>query len=108
MKKVLFGLMLLAVSNVSQADYSKEQAWIYKGKEAVKSKLKDPNSAEFKGSFFKRGADNIPVSCGWVNSKNGFGGYGGFQRYVSAARPDLTWLEEQMPDFQVLWNRFCK
>ena len=85
----------------------KKIAWMNRGKEAVKAKLKDPSSAQFRSVYFHRGADGIPVTCGEVNSKNSFGGYGGFQRFVTAGKPELTFLEEQVADFGNAWNQFC-
>lgn len=44
---------------------------------AVKSQLRDPGSAEF-----SEVVTNGPVACGFVNSKNGFGGYAGKVPFV--------------------------
>lgn len=87
---------------------SKKIAWMDKGKAAAKAKLKDPNSAEFRNVYFHRGSDGIPMTCGEVNSRNSFGGYSGYQKFVSGGKPDLTFLEEQVADFNVIWARFCK
>jgi hypothetical protein len=86
----------------------KKLGWMEKGMEAVKSKLKDPKSAQFRNVYFHRGADGIPMTCGEVNSKNSFGGYGGFQKFTSAGRSDLTFLEEEVSDFDTVWNRLCR
>jgi len=48
------------------------------------------------------------MTCGEVNSKNSFGGYGGYQKFVSAGKAELTFLEEEVSDFNVVWNRKCK
>jgi len=90
------------------ASSGNETAWIERGKDAVKTRLKDPSSAQFRNVYFHRGADNIPVSCGEVNSKNGFGGYVGFQRFVSAGKPELTFLEKEVSGFNTTWKQFCK
>lgn len=87
---------------------AKKIAWMDKGKQAAESKLKDPSSAKFRNVYFHRGADNIPMTCGEVNSKNSYGGYGGFQKFVSAGNSELTFLEEQVADFNNVWNRFCR
>lgn len=86
----------------------KKIAWMDKGKAMVKVKLKDPGSAQFRSVYFNRGAQNIPVTCGQVNSKNSLGAYGGFQRFVSGGRSDLTFLEEQVSDFDTAWNSLCQ
>ncbi|WP_155951994.1 hypothetical protein [Pseudoxanthomonas suwonensis] len=92
------------------ADEKTRQAvWIARGQDAVKAKLKDPGSAQFRGIYFHRGQDGVPITCGEVNSKNSFGGYSGFQRFISAGSAELTYLQEQMDarEFVTVWNRFC-
>jgi hypothetical protein len=83
--------------------------WVEKGKDAVREKLKDSDSAKFQNVYFHRGVNNVPLSCGEVNSKNSFGGYGGFQRFISGGQSDLTFLEEQMDrsEFVKVWNQMC-
>jgi hypothetical protein len=84
--------------------------WIVKGQEAVERKLKDPSSAQFRHMFFhmaKLNGKDAPISCGEVNSKNSFGGYNGYQRYISAGTPELTYLEEEVADFSKAWKIMC-
>ena len=67
----------------------------------VKAQLKDPSSAQFKN---QRGA------CGEVNSKNGFGGYTGFKRYIGASQ-SLVVVEGEHGltdvEFASLWEQAC-
>ncbi|RTZ47616.1 zinc ribbon domain-containing protein [Candidimonas sp. SYP-B2681] len=86
----------------------KELVWIEKGKDTVRTVLKDSQSAQFANVYFYRGKDGWPLICGKVNSKNGFGGYSGYQRFISGGTPQLTYLEEQVSDFHKLWNRLCR
>ena len=86
----------------------RELAWIGRGKDMVRGRLKDSQSAEFRNVFFHRGSKNIPVTCGEVNSKNSFGGYSGFEYFISAGKSDLTFLESEVSDFSNLWNQFCE
>lgn len=86
---------------------AKKIAWMDRGKAAVREKVKDPESAVFRQVFFQAGKDGIPMTCGEVNARNGFGGFAGFQRFISAGRSELTFLEEQVEDFDVIWDRFC-
>lgn len=79
-----------------------------KGMQAVRAKLKDPGSAEFKDVYFNRGGDGIPMTCGQVNGKNSFGGRNGYQRFISSGSSELTFLEEEVSDFVIVWNRFCR
>lgn len=92
----------------AKEEKTRELLWVAKGQDAVRAKLRDPDSAKFSDLYFHRGKDGIPVSCGRVNSKNAFGGYGGAQRFVSGGSPDMTFLEEQVTDFNVVWNRLCR
>lgn len=86
---------------------TKEALWMDAGKDAVKEKLKDPDSAKFKDVFFHRGKDGVPITCGKVNSKNGFGGYSDFQGFVSAGSAELTFLQDEVSDFHNVWKRLC-
>ena len=94
-------------NNKEMSQRNKELLWIEKGKDAVRLKLKDADSAEFRNVYFKRGSDGVPVACGEVNSKNSFGGYSGYQQFISAGKPELTYLQEQASDFDTVWRRFC-
>lgn len=84
-----------------------EQVWVEAGKDAIRLKMKDPNSAEFKDVYFFRGKDGVPVACGKVNSKNSFGGYTGFKYFIAAGNSNLAVTEEEVSDFQVLWKKMC-
>lgn len=78
-------------------------------KQNVAAKLKDPQSAQFQNLIVssKSGAS---IVCGEVNAKNGFGGYTGFKRFVSAGPGMATQIEGgEMPaaEFQKAWQRAC-
>lgn len=97
-----------AAQRRAEADQrARESSWVERGKEAVLSKLKDPDSAQFNDVYFYRAKGQVPVACGQVNSKNSFGGYGGFLGFISAGKPELTYLEEEVKDFVDLWNKLC-
>ncbi|MFW0714205.1 hypothetical protein [Aliarcobacter butzleri] len=82
----------------------REQAWNEKGKDAIRTKLKDASSAQFRNVFFNN--NGVPVSCGEVNSKNSFGGYSGYQSYVYAG--NIVVLEEEVEGgITQVWNEFC-
>ena len=46
--------------------------------EEVRSELRDPGSAQFQHLNYKGG----DFYCGYVNAKNGFGGYGGKRMFL--------------------------
>lgn len=75
------------------------------GEKNVLARLKDPDSAKFGGQFV--GSAGIP--CGEVNSKNSFGGYTGFQRYM-ASGGGLVFIESDMAadEFQKAWMKLCR
>lgn len=79
--------------------------WMQKGIQATRQKLKDPKSAEFRQVYFRK--TSLPMTCGEVNSKNSFGAYGGYQRFISAGRVSATFLEEEVRDFDKLWGQLC-
>lgn len=86
---------------------AKKVAWIEEGKEAVRLKLKDPSSAEFRDVFFHKGSEGMPTTCGEVNSKNSFGAYTGYQRFVSGGTLPLTFLESETSGFDRVWRKLC-
>jgi hypothetical protein len=86
----------------------KKIAWMQKGMELVKARLKDPDSAKFKGVYFVRGKAGVPVTCGQVNSRNSFGGYTGFVPFLSAGRAEFTFFPDDVDDWPTLWGTFCE
>ena len=88
-------------------DAGKQAAWNDAGQEAIKAKLRDPESAQFRNVAF-HSASGTPLTCGEVNSKNAFGGYSGFERFI-AAGDVLTVVESEMADGEMdkMWGRFC-
>ena len=87
----------------------KDSMLIVLSQEAVQSKLKDEGSAEFRNIDIHKSAE-ATVVCGEVNAKNAFGGYAGFQRFVSSGSAELTFLEDQMKPghMDLAWDRFCR
>ncbi len=49
--------------------------------DGVRRGLKDPDSARFEGIIGGRSAKGDMIACGYVNSKNSFGGYVGMQPF---------------------------
>ena len=52
------------------------------GQNRVRHFLKDPASAEFRGTQMFKQQDGDQVYCGEVNSKNGYGAFSGFSKFV--------------------------
>lgn len=70
----------------------------------IKKLLKDPDSAEFTDLTVQRSP--ALVVCGYVNSRNGFGGMTGRQEFMSGT---ITVLREQIDDaaFVKTWQKLC-
>lgn len=75
-------------------------------KDAVRARLRDPDSARFDNvkTFAKAGK---VVVCGRVNSRNGYGGMSGQQRFISGG--DLAFLEDEMAagEMDQVWSAAC-
>lgn len=71
----------------------------------VRNMLKDPSSAEF-SEVHTGWSSGTPVTCGYVNSRNGFGGMSGKQRFISGT---VTALEENMApgEMDKVWGKMC-
>lgn len=72
---------------------------------AVKTQLFDPDSVKFR---------NQNGNCGEFNSKNKFGGYVGFSRYVYLASDNTVAIESDSKDsiwtpsiMNGLWDKYC-
>ncbi|MBD9599394.1 hypothetical protein IB252_06065 [Pseudomonas sp. PDM10] len=99
--------LLLAACGQSEADKAKHAAEMTEiryqrvAREFVTGVLKDPGSAEFRN---QRGF------CGEVNSKNSFGGYGGFRRFIAATKEMVVFEKDgrlSSSDFEQAWSKFC-
>ena len=89
---------------------------IYVAKEAIAKMMRDPDSAVFGDVFFVNDRKSptgyyVPVVCGSVNGKNGFGGMTG-QKHFVAIMSDVAsgvWMEGTTAQnvFAPEWNRYC-
>ena len=70
----------------------------------LKAHLRDPDSAVIEGEYLSK--KTMPALCGYVNSKNGFGGMTGRQRFISGG---AVVLEEEMApgEMDKSWAQFC-
>lgn len=70
-------------------------------REFVQGSIKDPSSAQFR---------NQSGVCGEVNSKNSFGAYAGFQRFIATSREMVIFERDSGLDantFNDVWNKGC-
>ncbi|WP_199265743.1 hypothetical protein [Alcaligenes faecalis] len=76
-----------------------DKGYIEKSLNDVRSKLKDPDSARFYGVHMTKrdlGQEN-PNVCGYVNSKNSYGGYVGKTRFLSGNGFVALWEDRPGP-----------
>jgi hypothetical protein len=85
----------------------KDQAAMDKGQEAVRYRLKDPESSRFRavGVYWEK--DGTAYTCGEVNARNSMGGYVGFARFLTNGTPARTMFEGDS-DFDYQWTRYCR
>lgn len=72
----------------------------------MKAVLKDPESAQFSEVMVVR-VSGEPVVCGYVNARNGFGGFTGRKGFLVTAGGRLTTEESAEGAFEKDWNRLC-
>jgi len=102
-------LLLISFAASAKSVEMTEEKWNTLSKEAVKERLKDPESVKFKDMFYSDSYKNIDVTCGYVNAKNGFGGYNGFERFVaSGTNTNLVFFETEVGSFDKVWTTLCE
>lgn len=72
------------------------------GKAAIVKRLNDPESAKFGQVVFREPG----FVCGYVNAKNGFGGYTGEKGFITLGSAEMSWFEGDK-DFEKVWNKNC-
>lgn len=107
MKALLAGIVVLTALLLAGC----ESGDIKKAKADVSNELRDPGSAQFrniskteKKSLLEFGVVTV---CGEVNGKNAYGGYVGFQRFVSQPKSDRVYMENTWNTFDNVWSRHC-
>lgn len=89
-------------SSPPQLDYE----LILAQQEKIKASLRDPDSVRFTDIVVSR-SSGAPVVCGYVNAKNGFGGYVGKEPFISGDSADLDIAKLSEPLLEKLWPKFC-
>lgn len=106
-----FGSLLRSCDGASEVELSPEATeFAYKeaAEQLVRERLREPDSAEFSSLVVYPGSDDrSTIICGYVNSRNGFGGMTGPQRFISGG---TVLIEEQVTKIQMdqAWETFCK
>lgn len=82
------------------------------GRENIEASARDASSVQYRNDFASGWLNDQGVKrtsyCGEVNAKNGFGGYGGFTRFVTGPKGSPVLLERDAPSiFDAAWTKFC-
>lgn len=74
----------------------------------VRSLMREPDSAKFSRSTTKD-VGGIHVACGFVNSRNGFGGYTGDTMWIVSDDLGIAVVNTpgQEQAFAKIWNKYC-
>lgn len=99
---IVGGVLAFAAANErelssSNAPFTASQMMV---EEQVKAHLRDPRSATFR---------HLGNGCGYVNSRNGFGGMSGFQRFI-IDKNNVFLIDNDSsatPTFDVIWDANC-
>lgn len=86
-----------AESRVVQANVARF-ARLRDARDAVRARLKDPDSAQFR---------NQAGWCGEVNAKNSLGGYVGYRRFIASGRTVLVEGDVSGVVFNDTWRKIC-
>jgi len=90
-------------------DRSTQLRLVGMAKDGVRARLRDPDSADFRNvGFYSGGNTGGGAVCGEVNSRNGFGGYTGFDRFVAAG--EMAFFESDTSDGRFgpdVWDQLC-
>jgi RNA polymerase subunit RPABC4/transcription elongation factor Spt4 len=76
-----------------------------KAERSVSNLMKDPDSTKFKNVFFNQTKKGGSVICGNYDSKNSFGAYSGFKRFISNGT--TTFIEERDTNIAEIWVETC-
>lgn len=101
---LLAGLIAGCGREDSKAD--KEAIYIVRQQQRIEERLRDPSSAQFRDVFVGYGM-GTPIVCGHVNSKNAFGGYVGYQRFISGGDVQVLESEVEPGGMDVIWAKIC-
>lgn len=81
------------------------EARIAQAELAMKERLKDPESVQWRDVYVSRFAE--AAVCGQVNARNSFGGYTGFKQFIVVSGLNLAFLEGEVDGWSKIWIEYC-
>lgn len=101
-------LIVLAGCGSSKTEQETEDdGLIIDARMAVEDQLRDPSSAQFSGVIVSR-VSGLPVVCGLVNARNGFGGYVGARPFIFTGDGALIASPENIEQFKPIYEAGCR
>ena len=79
----------------------------YGAETAIERQLRDPKSAEYTDVAVYAGPNGGFITCGFVNSKNAFGGMTGPKPFVGNAADVIIGGGESLPVLLAAWKQAC-
>jgi len=97
----------VALSPAQERDH--QRTWVFETQQAVRAKMRDPESVRFRNVVFHRGVGGVPMVCGEVNGRNGFGAYSGFQPFIASGADfgPITPTDMARGEFDKAWRQNC-
>lgn len=89
-----------------QTKMQRAQLLAVQAQSAVRSRLRDPSSAQFGEICFVETDDSWAV-CGSVNAKNGFGGYVGEAGFIAAGSQAFIETDLAEDEWRKVWSSLC-
>lgn len=77
---------------------------IVSAQKAVRRMMKDPDAVQFKDVYANYTEQYGVAACGLVNSKNSYGAYTGFKRFVSSGKSVIL---EGRDNIKSAWENAC-
>ena len=84
-----------------------EPDYFLRAKQAVTRILKDPDLAKFGNLFEGSGRSGKSAICGFINAKNGYGGYTGMTQFIYFINQDEAYIPPYLMNIAVAWNAEC-
>jgi hypothetical protein len=81
--------------------------WMERGKALVVKNKPDADAADFRNTFFHRGAKARPVTCGEVQFRTNDSITESFQRFIYTGI-ESTYLEHDVVNFDIFWSIMCE
>ena len=97
-------------ANADRPNYEVDKMMLEQmAKQKVRAILRDPGSAQFSGLIAKPSTEEgRGIVCGYVNSRNGFGGMTGPQQFIVADAIFLLEEQASAAEMQRSWDLLCK